>query len=102
MEPSYWRSCLQIPKVRYPYEKDHPLKVLSHAFTDVGVEMRLDWRLGLEHAVGLGKGLKPRKTRSCCLSDFNVYGGRDEMRVWAFHFLGLPEFQSSPTQLRRH
>lgn len=61
MEPSYWRSCLQIPKVRYPYEKDHPLKVLGHAFTDVGVEMRLDWRLGLEHAVGLGKGLKPRK-----------------------------------------
>jgi hypothetical protein len=31
---------------------------------------------------------------------FNVYGGRDEMRVWAFHFLGLPEFQSGPTQLR--
>ena len=40
---------------------DHPLKVLDYAFTDVGVEMRPGWRLGFEHAVGLGKGLKPRK-----------------------------------------
>lgn len=37
---------------------DYPLKVLSHAFTDVGVEMRLGWRLGFEHVarLRLGKG----------------------------------------------
>lgn len=27
---------------------------------------------------------------------FNVYGERDEMRVWAFHFLGLPSFNPVP------